>query len=94
MGWADCIILAVAPFGIITTIVSAIRVDGPPWFKAIIGRSRENLSVAEMELMSSTSQETCELWNRRDVVRCQGKAPVTEFICLVPVKGGGTIKTY
>ncbi|KAF5712779.1 ankyrin repeat [Fusarium mundagurra] len=92
MGWADCIILAVAPLGIITTIVSAIRVDGPAWLKAIIGRSRENLSSAEMELMSSTSQETCELWNGRDVVRCQGKAPVTEFICLAPVNSGGTIK--
>ncbi|KAF4953349.1 hypothetical protein FGADI_6115 [Fusarium gaditjirri] len=92
MGWADCIILAVAPLGIITTIVSAIRVDGPAWLKAIIGRSRENLSAAEMELMSSTSPETCELWNGKDVVRCQGKAPVTEFICLTPVKGGGTIK--
>ncbi|SCN86299.1 uncharacterized protein FFB20_07600 [Fusarium fujikuroi] len=92
MGWADCIILAVAPLGIITTIVSAIRVDGPAWLKAIIGRSRENLSAAEMELMSSTSQETCELWNERDVVRCQGKAPVTEFICLAPPKGDGVIK--
>ncbi|KAF5648445.1 ankyrin repeat [Fusarium tjaetaba] len=92
MGWADCIILAVAPLGIIITIVSAIRVDGPAWLKAIIGRSRENLSSAEMELMSSTSQETCELWNGRDVVRCQGKAPVTEFIYLAPVNSGGTIK--
>ncbi|RFN48856.1 ankyrin repeat protein [Fusarium flagelliforme] len=77
------------PLGIITTIVSAIRVGGPPWLKAIIGRSRENLSVAEMELMSSTSEETCELWNGSDVVRCQGLAPVTEFICLVPKQGNG-----
>ncbi|KAF5541711.1 ankyrin repeat [Fusarium napiforme] len=92
MGWADCIILAVAPLGIITTIVSAIRVAGPAWLKAIIGRSRENLSSAEMELMSSTSQETCELWNGRDVVRCQGKAPVTEFICLASANSGQTIK--
>ncbi|KAH7236545.1 hypothetical protein BKA59DRAFT_549235 [Fusarium tricinctum] len=84
MGWLDCVILAMGPLGIITTIVSAIRVDGPPWLKAIIGRSRENLSAAEMELMSSTSDETCELWNGSDVVRCQGVAPVTEFICLVP----------
>ncbi|XEV01183.1 hypothetical protein FSHL1_006470 [Fusarium sambucinum] len=84
MGWADCIILAVAPIGIITTIVSAIRVSGPPWLKAVIGRSRENLSAAEMELMSSTSQETCELYNGLDVVRCQGLAPVKEFICLLP----------
>lgn len=29
MGWADDIILAVAPLGIITAIVTAIRVSGP-----------------------------------------------------------------
>lgn len=46
-----------------------------------------------MEHMSSTSQETCELWNEKDVVRYQGKAPVTEFIYLAPVNGGGTIKS-
>ncbi|KAG8356569.1 hypothetical protein FVEN_g5726 [Fusarium venenatum] len=73
-----------APIGIVTTIVSAIRVSGPPWLKAVIGRSRENLSAAEMELMSSTSQETCELYNGLDVVRCQGLAPVKEIICLLP----------
>ncbi|KAH6956200.1 hypothetical protein DER45DRAFT_566303 [Fusarium avenaceum] len=92
MGWLDCIILAMGPIGIITTIVSSIRVDGPPYLKAIIGRSRENLSAAEMELMSSTSNETCELWNGSDVVRCQGVAPVTEFICLVPKGTGKGIK--
>ncbi|UZP45130.1 hypothetical protein NXS19_012942 [Fusarium pseudograminearum] len=89
MGWSDCIILAMAPLGIITTIVSAIRVGGPPWLKALIGRSRENTSAVEMELMSSTSHETCELWNGSDVVRCQGLAPVKEFICLIP-KGEST----
>ncbi|CAG1967304.1 unnamed protein product [Fusarium graminearum] len=87
MGWSDCVILAMAPLGIITTIVSAIRVGGPPWLKALIGRSRENTSAVEMELMSSTSHETCELWNGSDIVRCQGLAPVKEFICLIP-RGG------
>jgi len=29
-GWADCIILAMAPLGIITLIVGAIRVGSPP----------------------------------------------------------------
>ncbi|CAI0644415.1 unnamed protein product [Colletotrichum noveboracense] len=29
LGFADCIILAVAPLGIMTIIVSAIRVGGP-----------------------------------------------------------------
>lgn len=81
-GWADCIILAMAPLGIVTIIISAIRVGGPSWLKAIIGRARENLVSAELELMSSTSQEACELWNGKTVVRCQGSAPVWEFICV------------
>ncbi|KAM3516176.1 hypothetical protein MY11210_000198 [Beauveria gryllotalpidicola] len=84
MGWADNIILAMAPLGIITVIVSAIRVGGPAWLKAIVGRARENLAVAEAEIMSSTSQEVCELWNGQEVVRCMGSAPVAEFICLTP----------
>ncbi|KAF5507636.1 hypothetical protein CGCA056_v013401 [Colletotrichum aenigma] len=84
MGWADNIILAMAPLGIITAIVGAIRVGAPSWLKAVIGRARENLAVAEAELMSSTSQEVCELWNGQEVVRCMGSPSVTEFICLLP----------
>ncbi|KHO10746.1 hypothetical protein MAA_11655 [Metarhizium robertsii ARSEF 23] len=83
-GWADSIILAMAPLGIITIIASAIRVGGPSWLKAIIGRARENLAVAEAELMSSTSHEVCELWNGREVVRCMGSPSTAEFICLRP----------
>ncbi|KAF4850525.1 hypothetical protein CGCSCA4_v003757 [Colletotrichum siamense] len=64
---ADCLLIALAPLGILTIIVSAIRVGGPSWLKSIIGRGRENLSVAEIELMSSTSEESCELWNGRNV---------------------------
>ncbi|KAL1883245.1 hypothetical protein Daus18300_000303 [Diaporthe australafricana] len=86
MGWADNIILAVAPIGIITAMVGAIRVGGPTWLKAIIGRAKENLAIAEGELMSSTSDEVCEVWNGREVVRCMGTAPVVEFICLIPDK--------
>lgn len=84
VGLTDCILLAVAPLGIVTNIVSAIRVGGPTWLKAIIGRARENLSAAELELMSSTSEEACELWNGRNIIRCQGSADIWQFICLVP----------
>ncbi|KAF4886619.1 hypothetical protein CGCF415_v015090 [Colletotrichum fructicola] len=87
LGWADNILLAMAPLGIITIIVSAIRVGGIGFLKTLIGRARENLAVAEQELMSSTSTETCELWNGHEVVRCMGSAPVTEFICLLPESG-------
>ncbi|RYP46521.1 hypothetical protein DL768_007293 [Monosporascus sp. mg162] len=84
MGWADNIVLAMAPLGVITIIVGAIRVGGPSWLKAIIGRARENLAVAEAELMSSTSKEVCELWNGRGVVRVMGQGPIREFIVLLP----------
>ncbi|RSL84277.1 hypothetical protein CEP51_003995 [Fusarium floridanum] len=84
MGWADNVILSMAPLGIITIIVSAIRVGGPSWLKALVGRARENIAVAEADLMSSTSNEVCELWNGHHVVRCMGSAPISEFICLMP----------
>lgn len=82
MGWADSVILAMAPIGILTIIVAAIRVSGPLWLKALVGRARENVSVAEMELMSSTSEEVCELYNGQSIVRCQGKPEIWEFILL------------
>ncbi|OTA00586.1 hypothetical protein A9Z42_0008190 [Trichoderma parareesei] len=84
MGIADCILLAVAPIGAITVVVSAIRVAGPTWLKSFIGRARENLSAAEVEVMSSTSDEACELWNGHGVVRCPGSADIYQFICLLP----------
>ncbi|KAF6815506.1 ankyrin repeat protein [Colletotrichum musicola] len=83
-GWADCILLAVAPIGVITIIVSAIRVGGYDWLKAIVGRARENIIAAELEVMSSTSKEACELWNGQNVVRCAGAADICEFICIYP----------
>ncbi|KAL1839402.1 hypothetical protein VTJ49DRAFT_1533 [Mycothermus thermophilus] len=83
-GWADTIILAVAPLGVITIIVGAIRVSGPSWLKAIIGRARESRAVAEAELMSSTSNEVCELWKGQQIVRVMGQGPIREFLILMP----------
>ncbi|RYP73985.1 hypothetical protein DL771_003296 [Monosporascus sp. 5C6A] len=80
MGWADNIIFAMAPLGIITAIVGAIRVGGPSWLKAIIGRARENRAVAESELMSSTSHEVCELWNGQQIVKVMGPTTMRERI--------------
>ena len=88
VGMADNIILAMAPLGIITAIVAAIRVGGPSWLKAIIGRARESRAVAESELMSSTSSDVCELWNGQQIVRVMGSGPIREFIVLTPDNGG------
>ncbi|KAK1720738.1 hypothetical protein BDP67DRAFT_540407 [Colletotrichum lupini] len=82
LGWADNIVLAMVPLGIITIVVSAIRVGGPGFLKALIGTARENLALAEQGLMSSTSTE-----NGHYVVRCIGSAPVANCICLLPESG-------
>ncbi|RYP67006.1 hypothetical protein DL770_008705 [Monosporascus sp. CRB-9-2] len=72
LGWADNVLLSMGPLGIITTIVSAIRVGRVKKLKAIIGRARESQSTAEQELLSSTSSNVCELWSGREVVRVMG----------------------
>jgi hypothetical protein len=84
VGWLEYVIFAMGPLGIITAIVSAIRVGGPLWMKAVIGRARENRATVELELMSSTSHEVCELWNGQGIVRSMGKPEVKEIIYLEP----------
>lgn len=67
MGLGDDILLAMAPLGILTCVVSAIRVGGKKWLKALVGRARESLSTAEMEILSSTSDTVCELWSGTEI---------------------------
>lgn len=82
VGWLDHIVFAMAPLGILTTVVAAIRVGGPAWLRAVIGRARENRGTVELELMSSTSHEVCELWNGQGIVRTMGTPQVQEIIYL------------
>lgn len=87
MTWMENLIFAMGPLGIITAITGAIRVGGPAWLKALIGRAREGNGVVEMELMSSTSSDVCELWNGNGISRVLGSAdqtPVLEVIYLEP----------
>ncbi|UPK91330.1 hypothetical protein LCI18_002265 [Fusarium solani-melongenae] len=89
----DCIALALAPLGIITIMVSAIRAGGPTVLKAIVGRAKENTAAAELELMSSTSREVCELFNGGNIVRCLGSGSVWQYICLFQKgTGNGQVK--
>jgi hypothetical protein len=80
VGWLDHIIFAMAPLGILTAIVAAIRVGGPSWLRAVVGRARENIATVEVELMSSTSHEVCELWNGQGIVRTTGRPQVQQII--------------
>ena len=66
--------------GIVTAIVGAVRIGGPAWLRAIVGRARENLAAAEVELTTSTSSNACELWNGQTVVRLLGAPKIIELI--------------
>ena len=46
-------------------------------------RARESRTSAEVEVLSSTSNEVCELWSGNEVVRLAGQPPIKEVIrCL------------
>ncbi|KAI5839632.1 hypothetical protein DFP73DRAFT_613353 [Morchella snyderi] len=79
-GWADNILFAMAPLGVITGVVSAIRVAGHPWLKALVGRGKEGLAQAELELMSSNSPDVGEMWNGQAVIRVLGKPSIFQFV--------------
>ncbi|KAG9498558.1 hypothetical protein J7337_009366 [Fusarium musae] len=86
MGWADNILLAMGPLGVITIVVSAIRVGGDKRLRALIGRARESQSVAEQELLSSTSENVCEMWNGQQIVRLIGDSE--ELKTLIATRDG------
>lgn len=68
------------PLGILTVITGAIRVQGPRIAKSFIGRGRENRALAEIELMSSTSGEVCELFNGKSIIRVMGKPQIAQIL--------------
>lgn len=78
--WIDSLLFALAPLGIITAIVSAIRVAGSPRLRALIGRAMESRGSVEADLMSSTSSDVCELWNGEGVVRVLGSPVLLQLI--------------
>ncbi|RPA81609.1 ankyrin [Ascobolus immersus RN42] len=80
--WEDNILFAVGPLGIVTAIVSAIRIGGPLWLRAIIGRARESRAIAEEELTNSTSEDVCEIWNGTSVVRLVGSPRILQLAYL------------
>ncbi|KAF4950034.1 hypothetical protein FGADI_8480 [Fusarium gaditjirri] len=76
----DTIVFAVGPLGILTGIVSCIRLCGGPFLKSLIGRAREPEGVPELEVCSSTSKNVCELLSRNGICRVFGTPKILEFI--------------
>lgn len=76
----DSILFGIGPLGIVTTVVSVIRLYGNARWKSIIGRSQEPRGVAESELCSSTSADVCELWSHGGISRVFGRPKILAFI--------------
>ncbi|KAF2997730.1 hypothetical protein E8E14_002132 [Neopestalotiopsis sp. 37M] len=76
----DYIIFAIAPIGILTAVVSAIRVCGSSTLRAFIGRAQEGGGNAEAELCSSTSRDVCELFQNGGIARVFGRPKILEII--------------
>ena len=76
----DYIIFAMAPVGILTAMVSVIRVCGSPSLRSFVDRAQESASLAEFELCSSTSRDVCELYNRGGIARIFGRAKLLEIV--------------
>ena len=80
IGVLDNIIFGLAPLGILTAVVSVIRLYGRASLKSFIGRAQEAHGVAEAELCSSTSHDVCELWSNGGICRVFGRPKILEFI--------------
>ncbi|KXH66051.1 hypothetical protein CSAL01_07560 [Colletotrichum salicis] len=78
--WFDYLIFAMGPIGILTTIISVIRLCGYSWLEAFIGRSQEGTATVEAELCTSTSRDVCELYNYGGIARILGRPKLLELI--------------
>ncbi|KAE8155760.1 hypothetical protein BDV40DRAFT_108163 [Aspergillus tamarii] len=76
----DNFIFALAPLGILTAAVSAIRVCGNPSLRAFIGRAQEGPGEAEHELLSCVSETTAELFNNGGISRVFGRPRLLEAV--------------
>ncbi|RYP33853.1 hypothetical protein DL767_004583 [Monosporascus sp. MG133] len=76
----DYFIFAMAPIGIITAVVSTIRVCGSPSLRAFIGRSQEGDATIEAALCTSTSRDVCEMFNKGGITRVLGRPSILELV--------------
>ncbi|KAL4905644.1 hypothetical protein BDW74DRAFT_178012 [Aspergillus multicolor] len=92
--YLDYFIFAMAPMGILTALVSAIRVCGSLALRAFIGRAQEGSGHAEAELCSSTSRDVCELYHNGGITRVFGRPKILEVISDPDRKPDGTEGIY
>ncbi|MAB46854.1 MAG: hypothetical protein CMN67_15820 [Sphingomonadaceae bacterium] len=50
--------------------------------RSVLRRARENRAAAELEFLSSTSHEVCELWNGNSIVRTMERPLVAQIVAV------------
>lgn len=90
----DITIFAAGPLGILTAIVSYIRVCGGSFLKSLVGRAREPHTLSEIEVCSSTSENVCELWSNGGICRVFGRPHLVEFLSRKPSDSGGFYRDF
>lgn len=76
----DDYIFALAPLGILTAVVSLIRVRGNSTLRAFIGRAQEDPGASELELLSCVSDTTAEVFTESRVARITGNPKILEVV--------------
>ncbi|CAG8001094.1 unnamed protein product [Penicillium salamii] len=76
----DNVIFALSPLGVLTAVVSVIRICGSSSLRAFVGRAQEGPAEAEMELLPCVSESTAELFNDGGVARVFGRPKIVEIV--------------
>ncbi|KAL5337300.1 hypothetical protein BJX70DRAFT_409320 [Aspergillus crustosus] len=76
----DNFIFALSPLGILTAVVSVIRICGNSSLRAFVGRANEAPGEAENELLSCVSEGTAELFNDGGISRVFGRPSLLEVV--------------
>ena len=96
----DNVIFALSPLGVLTAVVSVIRICGSSSLRAFVGRAQEGPAEAESELLPCVSESTAELFNDGGITRVFGRPKIVEIVAWedVDIKTGekrtkiGTLK--
>jgi hypothetical protein len=76
----DSVIFALSPLGVLTAVVSVIRICGSSSLRAFVGRAQEGPAEAESELLSCVSESTAELFNDGGITRVFGRPKIMVII--------------
>ena len=87
----DYIIFSMGPLGITMALIVAVRLCGPLSLKRVIGKGRELMPEAELELTLSTSESICEVWDGVSITRIIGEQDIIE-LCIEHKGGKSHIK--